>query len=86
MEQHARLWDYAEEIKRTKPESTVKFETFLVDDQPTFERMYISPILLNWELAKKYLVKIGCRTLIGLDGCHLKGRYGGQLLIKCSWN
>lgn len=42
--------------------------------------------LLNWELAKKDLVKVGCRTLIGLDGCHLKGPYGGQLLIKCSWN
>jgi hypothetical protein len=22
----------------------------------------------------------GCRPIIGLDGCHLKGVYGGQLL------
>lgn len=22
----------------------------------------------------------GCRPIIGLDGCHLKGPYGGQLL------
>ena len=22
----------------------------------------------------------GCRPFIGLDGCHLKGRFGGQLL------
>ena len=22
----------------------------------------------------------GCRSIIGLDGCHLKGRFGGQIL------
>lgn len=22
----------------------------------------------------------GCRPIIGLDGCHLKGRFGGQIL------
>ena len=22
----------------------------------------------------------GCKPIIGLDGCHLKGRFGGQLL------
>ena len=23
---------------------------------------------------------VGCRPIIGVDGCHLKGAYGGQLL------
>jgi len=23
----------------------------------------------------------GCRPFVGLDGCHLKGRFGGQLLF-----
>ena len=26
-------------------------------------------------------MKIACRPFIGVDGCHLKNKYGGQLLI-----
>ena len=26
----------------------------------------------------------GCRPFVGLDGCHLKGRFGGQLLFATS--
>ena len=30
--------------------------------------------------AQKVGFLAGCRPIIGLDGCHLKGRFGGQLL------
>jgi hypothetical protein len=29
----------------------------------------------------KRALKIACRPFIGVDGCHLKSKYGGQLLI-----
>ncbi|XP_061364293.1 uncharacterized protein LOC133307755 [Gastrolobium bilobum] len=41
---------------------------------PIFDRMYIC-----LDACKKGF-KAGCRPLIGLDGCFLKGYYGGQLL------
>ena len=41
---------------------------------PCFERLYVC-----LGACKKWL-KDGCRKLIGVDGCHLKGPYCGQLL------
>ena len=32
----------------------------------------------------KRALKVGCRPFIGLDGCHLKNKYGGILLIVVS--
>ena len=29
----------------------------------------------------KFAFKKACRPLIGVDGCHLKSKFGGQLLI-----
>ena len=42
--------------------------------QPKFKRIYIT---YN---AQKVGFLGGCRPIIGLDGCHLKGRFGGQIL------
>ena len=42
--------------------------------EPKFKRMYI-----RYD-AQKVGFLGGCRLFIGLDGCHLKGRFGGQLL------
>ena len=42
--------------------------------QPIFQRIYIC---LH---ACKEGFKAGCRPLIGLDGCHVKGPYPGQIL------
>ena len=42
--------------------------------QPKFKRMHIR---YN---AQKVGFLGGCRPIIGLDGCHLKGRFGGQIL------
>ena len=42
--------------------------------EPKFKRMYIK---YN---AQKVGFLGGCRPFVRLDGCHLKGRFGGQLL------
>ena len=42
--------------------------------QPKFKRMHIR---YN---AQKVGFLGGCRPIIGLDRCHLKGRFGGQIL------
>jgi hypothetical protein len=41
---------------------------------PTFLRLYMSLA------ACKVSSRQACRPVIGVDGCFLKGRYGGQLL------
>ncbi|KAL0368060.1 UNVERIFIED_CONTAM: hypothetical protein Scaly_1024900 [Sesamum calycinum] len=52
--QYARLWDYADEVRKTNHGSTV--------------------------------FRAGCRPIIGIDGCHLKGPHGGILLIVVGVN
>ncbi|KAL8465822.1 hypothetical protein ACS0TY_035074 [Phlomoides rotata] len=73
--QYSLLWDYAQEIRRTNPGSTILIGT---DNQPNgpvlFDRMYFC---LN---ACKVGFCRGCRPLIGVDGTHLKGPHGGILL------
>ena len=76
-EQFGMVWDYAHELKKVLPESTVQILT--EDPEPRqqsgrFQRLYVclGPI-------KKAFV-YNCRHIVGLDGCHLKGPYGGQLL------
>ena len=75
-EQYSKLWDYASELRKAMPGSTVPLmtEDGQAEERKKFKRFYIcfAPI--------KQGFKSGCRPLIGLDGCHLKGPYGGQLL------
>ena len=51
--------------------SIVKIQT--VNDM--FKRMYVC-----LDACKRGFI-VGCRPLIGIDGCHLKGTIGGQLLV-----
>ncbi|XP_031095153.1 uncharacterized protein LOC115999443 [Ipomoea triloba] len=70
-----RIWSYCKEIDRSNPKTaySVKLSDMLEDGKKRFMRMYIC-----WEATRegfKY-----CRKIIGLDGCHLKTKTGGQLL------
>ena len=75
--QYDLLRDYAEMIGRIDVGRKVILQTMMKNEtvEPKFKRMYI-----------RYNVqKVGflgsCKPFIGLDGCHLKGRFGGQLLF-----
>ncbi|GER34746.1 MuDR family transposase, partial [Striga asiatica] len=72
--QYALLWDYCEEIRKTNPGSTVVLDTNQCNGENIFQRFYIC---LN---ALKQGFKAGCRPLVGVDGCHLKGPNKGILL------
>ena len=69
------LEDFCGELRKANPESTVFVETE-VDDEgiSRFKRLY----MCLEPLKRGYLA--GCRCWIGMDGCFLKGPYGGQLL------
>ncbi|CAL9003282.1 unnamed protein product [Prunus brigantina] len=73
-EQFERLRDYAEQIKKTNPGSTVVIKTELSGDDALFERIYIC-----LASSKKGFLE-GCRPVVGVDGCHLKGPCSGQIL------
>lgn len=67
-EHYARVWDYADELLRSNPGSTCKVSvTVNPDGKNYFHRFYIGFKALSdgW--------KLGCRRVIGLDGCFLKG-------------
>ncbi|KAL0375554.1 UNVERIFIED_CONTAM: hypothetical protein Scaly_0673000 [Sesamum calycinum] len=68
--QYALLWDYADEVKRSNPGSTVILGT----NQNLFDRFYVCLHALRMNFLA------GCRPVICVDGCHLKGPHGGVLL------
>ncbi|KAL6146398.1 hypothetical protein ACLB2K_057077 [Fragaria x ananassa] len=75
-EQYARLRNYGAELVRADPNTTVDIKCDFPhgDRLPVFKRMYVCLGAL------KIGFIIGCRPILGLDGCHLKSVYGGQLL------
>ena len=74
--QYGKLRDYVEMIRVTDVESKVILQTEITkpNTQPKFKRMYVR---YN---AQKVGFLGGCRPLVGLDGCHLKGKFGGYIL------
>jgi len=75
--QYANLWRYATKINRALEKNTVKINVERVGPtiQPRFGSFYFC-----FEGCKQGFLN-GCRPFIGVDGCHLKTQYGGQLLI-----
>jgi len=73
-EQYAHLRSYAEEIRRSNPNSIVIIKCGESDVGPVFERIYICLEACMAAFATT------CRPLIGLDACFLKGEHGGQLI------
>ncbi|XP_058726237.1 uncharacterized protein LOC131597563 [Vicia villosa] len=73
-EQYSKLRNYAEELRRSNPNSTVIIKCGVSDKGPVFERIYVC--LEACKAAFAYT----CRPLIGLDACFLKGEFGGQLM------
>ncbi|KAL0015406.1 hypothetical protein SO802_002475 [Lithocarpus litseifolius] len=74
--QYGVLRDYAQMINTVDKGSRVILQTEMADEtsQPKFKRMYVR---FN---AQKVGFLGGCRPFIGLDGCHIKHRFGGQIL------
>ena len=74
--QYRHLRKCANELLRSNPGSTCIIKTADGDQPngPVFERINVC-----LAAQKQAFVRI-CRHLIGLDGCFLKGMYGGQLL------
>ncbi|KAL0409302.1 UNVERIFIED_CONTAM: hypothetical protein Sradi_1864600 [Sesamum radiatum] len=69
-QQFALLWDYADEVKKSNPGSTVILGT----EQNIFDRFYVCLHALRMNFLA------GCRPVLCVDGCHLKGPHGGVLL------
>ncbi|CAL8995560.1 unnamed protein product, partial [Prunus brigantina] len=74
LEQYTRLWDYAEQLKSSNKGSTVVIKNDMVRGELVFQRIY-----LCLAGCKKGFLE-GCRSVIGVDGCHLKGPYTRQVL------
>ena len=76
IEKYAKVWDYAASINKWNPGSSSYVKVDLGDpEKPLFERLYVC-----FEACKKGF-REGCKPIIGLDGCHLKGAYTGQVLV-----
>ncbi|XP_021856243.2 uncharacterized protein [Spinacia oleracea] len=74
-EEYKRVWDYAKAIRMHNPGSTVVVKVVGIDNPPPlFQRMYIC-----LQPCKEGFMA-GCRPILGVDGCHLRGSYPGICL------
>ncbi|XP_024966158.1 uncharacterized protein LOC112506385 [Cynara cardunculus var. scolymus] len=75
IEHYGKLWDYGHEIRRANPGSIVKMDVNLMaDGSNEFRRFYVcfKALTDGWIS--------GCRKVIELDGCFLKGVCKGELI------
>ncbi|KAI8527005.1 hypothetical protein RHMOL_Rhmol12G0043000 [Rhododendron molle] len=70
------LTTYALEVRKSNPGSLVKIQCDRLTEthNPVFKRYFIC-----FEAMRTGFME-GCRPFIGIDGCHLKGPFGGVLL------
>ena len=74
--QYGVLRDYAQMINTIDKGSRVILQTKMADEtsKPKFKRMYVRFNAQNIGFLG------GCRPFIGLDGCHIKHKFGRQIL------
>jgi hypothetical protein len=70
VQQFSDLWNYGQELRKTNPGSTL----YLKLKDGCFSSLYVS-----LDACTRGFLS-GCRPVICLDGCHIKTKFGGQLL------
>jgi len=70
-----RIWSYCKEIDKTNPNTAwrVKLSDFM--DENGAKRLL--RVYICWEACKEGFKS--CRPIIGVDGCHLRGKFGSML-------
>ncbi|XP_021730761.1 uncharacterized protein LOC110697683 [Chenopodium quinoa] len=74
------VWDYGKAVMKYNSRSGCNAVVDGIDqpEPPLFMRMFICLMPLKYGFLR------GCRPIIGVDGCHLKGAYQGQILAVVS--
>ncbi|KAL0358166.1 UNVERIFIED_CONTAM: hypothetical protein Scaly_1502300 [Sesamum calycinum] len=80
-DQFSLIWDYAEELRKRNPMSNVIMMTIDSDYGNVNKNFAIFYVMFD---ALRVGFLSGCRPIIGVDGCHLKGPHGGVLLTAVS--
>ncbi|XP_042481118.1 uncharacterized protein LOC122061736 [Macadamia integrifolia] len=78
---YSKLPRYGEMVRQTNPGSMFNLQFISrtnMADNPVFKRCFVC-----YEASKRGFLN-GCRPFIGLDGCHLKGKFEGTLLAAIS--
>ena len=70
VEQYNELWNYGYELRRTNPGTTFTLN---------LSEGHFSTCYMSLDACKRGFLS-ACRTIICLDGCHIKTKFGGQLL------
>ncbi|KAM3290891.1 hypothetical protein P3S67_019180 [Capsicum chacoense] len=73
----SRLCDYADMIKHTNPDSSCWVR---IDRESQLGKNLFAYFYLYFDALKRGWL-VGCRKIIGLDGCFLKGSCKGELLV-----
>jgi hypothetical protein len=76
IEYYQNIWDFAPAVHKWNLSSMCG----LIKDGPNFHQTFVC-----LDACKKGSIS-GCRPMIALDGCHLKGPYEGQLLCVVGSN
>jgi hypothetical protein len=78
-EQYHRLWDYCSMVRSTNVGSCLilMVERPMLEVPCRFQRLYVSLA------AMKNGFRAGCRPVVGVDACFLKGHYGAA--NGCYW-
>jgi len=71
---NTKLFDYALELKRSNPRTSVHIALDPEEEDHVFQRIYIC-----FDACRRGFLD-GCWRVLGLDGCFLKGPMKGELL------